>query len=142
MKIGILLDNLMASQKAFSILSNPNPAYLFLKQPSPLCIPSDKPISCWHDIWSFEGAVMATDFESAFFLSKLPISDRYFYLWDLEWIRNHGSKHYIRNISVLQDKSIKLLSRSESHSRVIENYCGVKPHQIIENFHYEQLQSV
>lgn len=140
MKIGILLDNLTASQKAFSILSNPAPAYLFLKQPSPLCVPCNKPISCWHDIWGFDGAVMATTFESAFFLSKLPISKRFFYVWDLEWLRNNGPKNYIHNLSLLQDNSIQLIARSDSHAKLIGNYCNRKVSQIIENFQYENLQ--
>ncbi len=139
MKLGILVDNLAASQKSFALLSNPNPATIFVKEIGPICYPSSKMISCWHDAWSFSGSIMATSLDSARFILDMPADKLYYYIWDLEWLRGGITQNYIATLMLLQNEKLNLITRSTSHSQMIENYCN-RPSLVIENFEYEKLQ--
>jgi hypothetical protein len=139
MKIGILVDNLSASQKAFAILSNPNRCYIFCRDISPTCIDSNRMISCWHDAYSFDGKILSTSLESTRFALTLPVSEVYYYVWDLEWLRPFKN-NYIDNLNIIHDPKVKLIARSESHKKAIELYSNKTVNQIIENFSYEQLR--
>ena len=82
MKIAFLVNNLAASQLAFSLLAQKEPVYIFTQTNEVPCILNRKFISCWFDLYSFEGTVVATDIESLKFALKLPIKNVLFYVWD------------------------------------------------------------
>lgn len=117
------MNDLGASQLAFSLLAQKEPVYIFTKEVEIPCILNRKFISCWFDAYSYNNGVMvATDIESAKFALKLPVKNVLFYIWDLEWLRNTGS--YIENLKVFQNINLKLVARSEEHASIIKNYCN------------------
>ena len=63
---------------------------------------------------------------------------KYFYIWDLEWIRNHG-REYEKTIQAFIPKEIKLIARSKDHAKAIENYSNRKVDYIIENINIEKI---
>ena len=61
-----------------------------------------------------------------------------FYVWDLEWLRQHG-KEFENTVKAFTDNSITLIARSKEHALAIENYCNIKIEHVIENFNIKKL---
>lgn len=92
------------------------------------------------EAWSFNGPLIANDIFTAAILDKCTASrNKYFYIWDLEWIYMQN-RHFDMFKTTYLNPDIELIARNESHARLIEKVWK-KPTAIIEDFNYEKLLS-
>ena len=151
MKIGIILNNLGASQLAYYVIRNINEqseasveddCTIFFENMSPLVIKPLVGSMNTSEIWNFDGTLISTSFENTISsLNAATSAKRYFYVWDLEWLRPHG-KSFERQVLAYADKDINLIARSEDHAKAIWNYCNRDVCGIVDDFNIEQLMEV
>tara|TARA_A100001201_G_scaffold42496_1_gene43301 strand:+ start:18 stop:470 length:453 start_codon:yes stop_codon:yes gene_type:complete len=82
---------------------------------------------------SYNGIIISTTLEEARSSLKLANkSDRYLYLWDLDWLEN--PVYFSTAMEVLRSDKLKVIARSKSHAKMIENFANIKVHAIIDNW--------
>jgi len=149
MNIAAVIDNLGPSQKAFYLINefnevsnNPDVCVsVFFQRSSVPVVPtmfsckSVSFLSNYHDI-----AIATTLKEANILLKANNNSDKYLYLWDMEWLTSPMGFEQVTNI--LLDSRLKIISRSESHSKLIKNYCNKSPIGIVDNWDMDQLLDV
>lgn len=90
---------------------------------------------------SFNGVLIGTTLEEARTILKLPEkSDRYLYLWNLDWLKN--PVRFQTAMQILRDDKIKIIARSVSHADLIENFCNKKTVGIVDNWNMKQLLNI
>ena len=98
-QIGVLLEDLSASQLTFYVIKNIND-YLeksdidfvafFQNSTASMITPRFSTMSV-SETWSFSGTVIATSVSTALSIQKTCIpAKKYFYVWDLDWHRRGG----------------------------------------------------
>ena len=134
-KIGIIVDNLGASQKSFEIINaansftetNTDCCIIFQNEYIPSCV---KPNICClnsSEIWGYNGCIVSNCLETTRLSLKASSNGpRIFYIWDIFWLRR-GQEIYDHNIDILIEPSLLLCCRSNSHANMIENYCNRRP---------------
>jgi len=149
MKISALINNLGPSQKSFYLIKEFNE---LCKNPITSCtafflnttIPVTKPLFSCSSVSFFSGysgVCIATTLEEANILLKSNNSSKkYLYLWDLEWIKN--PLNYSEVCDTLLDERIRIISRSESHSIMIKNYCNKAAIGTLENWNSSKLLQI
>ena len=149
MNIAALVDNLSISQSSFYMIKNFNKLaedaqhdaccfYANLAVP-----PTNTMFATMHLYYSqnFHGALISDNIEMAnVSLATYNNSDKYLYLWDIEWLR--GPMSYEGTLNVLRNPFLKIIARSESHAKLIENFCNKKPCGIVEDWNIEQLKGL
>ena len=75
--------------------------------------------------------------EAQVLLNSGNASDKYLYVWDLEWI--DSPMMFDQAMKIMRDKRLKIIARSESHAVAIENFCNKKPIGIVSDWNAEQL---
>ena len=149
MKIAAIINDLSASQKAFYLI----------KEFNQLC--ADARISCTafvntctafvtRPLFScmsiaffseYNGVAIATTVEEAkSLLETSNNSDKYLYLWDLPWTEqpvNHDEF-----CKIMRDPRLKIIARSTSHAKVIENFCNKAPVGIVDDWNHRQLLEI
>jgi len=149
MKIAFILNDVLPGQKSFYAIKElekltknveDSPLIFFLNLSSSVTNVNFAMMNVYN-LAHFDGVCVATDLETANILrnSKNKM-DRYFYVWDLEWLRNPHSFESV--IKILRDPSLKILARSEEHKQVIENYCNRKVEGVLDDFNIEQLKEI
>ena len=93
------------------------------------------------DIWGYDAPVIATDLASArTLLSSSGPTKKYFYVWDLEWLRlpeyNHEELSKIYN-----DENIELIARSDRHYMLIKE-CWKEPAYVMPDFTPNMLMGI
>ena len=84
----------------------------------------DIPIFSSEYINHIDGEIITFDLNNTLrSIKALGPSTTTFYVWDLEWLR--GNMDYLFNIDIYQSVD-KLLCRSISHQKAIQNYCNRK----------------
>lgn len=79
----------------------------------------------------FRGVAVATSLETAKqLLQSNNNCKKYLYLWDLEWLRKNSD--YMENLKVLRNKNLTVLSRSATHSKLIQNYANITNVDVID----------
>lgn len=148
-KIAAIVNDLGPSQKSFYMIKEFNKAAMsrqcsmsaFYSKPS---APVTKPhFSCRNISFlaGYDGAAIATDLIGADMLLKSHTSsDKYLYLWDIDWITYPVNFSVACNI--LLDKRLKIIARSDSHATVIDNFCNKKPDGILDNWNMEELMRI
>lgn len=125
-KIGIVLNNLYVNQLAYDVLSQEHENYdisIFYEENTPVLIPPKGAIYLLHEIFSYDGLLIATNLDHASLISKCVKSfTKVFYVWDLEWIRN--KKDFISNINIYRNNNLILVTPSEDYRRELKNYCN------------------
>lgn len=149
MKIGILLNDLMLSQRSFYAVKelskcldnvDDSPVIFYLNMSSKVTDIHFAMMNVYN-LTHFSGVCLATDLETADILRKSNNRmDRYFYIWDLEWLRS--TFNYENVLEVMTDPKLKLIARSEDHKRVIENYTNKEVVGIVEDFNIDQLKGL
>lgn len=108
------------------------------------CIPPKHPcFSCRMAAFmpAYNGAVIATSMEEARTIIKLANkSDRYLYVWDLDWLTN--PVWYSTAMEILRNDKLKLIARSEQHATLIQNFCNKHVVGIVDNWNSEQLLAI
>ena len=67
-------------------------------------------------------------------------SDKFFYIWDLEWLRK--PMQFTDVVSIMRDERIKLIARSENHKDLIEKYANREVSGIVDNWNMQQLEEI
>lgn len=136
MQLGIIADHLGTSQLSYLLnlqVNQPGPHdfVLFQRQPAPPISRFYTSVFPINEIYNSKCNLIATDLDSARYLTKLPRSTRkVFYPWNLEW-KKHGN-NYLETISILQDPRIEVIARSPDHASYINLFREVDG--IIEDF--------
>lgn len=93
------------------------------------------------EVWGFDAPVIATDLQTASTLiNTTGPTKKYFYVWDLEWMRINSFKHKTLS-KIYNNKNLELIARSERHSKIIEN-CWRKPSHIMQDFSSDELLEI
>lgn len=154
-KFGVLLDDLTMSQKTWLFIEQANKklaesvnldCVAFIKNLSPICIRPNFGVMFLHEMWNFDGVLVATDIPSAEQLTKIVSrAKKIFYVWDLEWIRpvhQGGQKDFVRNVDVFRNNELKLVARNRDHSKEISKYCNRNVDSINSNFDIDKLMNL
>jgi hypothetical protein len=149
MKIAAFVDSMALSQNIFYMTKTFNK--LGTDKISPFCFysnlstqavgPDFAVMNCYYGNHYSGGPAVATSIETLKILHNLNIKARkFFYCWDLEWLRN--PQNYSDNIGLFRNEYISIVARSESHARCIENYTNKKVSHIIEDWNYEEVKEL
>lgn len=148
MKLGFSIKDLGPSQLSYYAVKNTN-AYVrsnhdisiigFYENLIVPCVRPEFPVMDMVEVFGYDGNVVATDLNSAAkLINSFSPAQRFFYVWDLEWMRL-PYKQYEALYRIYNSPKLKLLARSDEHARAIENCWDKKVTGIVENFNYEQL---
>lgn len=141
-----IIKDLGPSQKAFYLIKSFNElsklvsisTSVFYERPS---IPVVRPLfSCMgiSFVSSYAGNAISTTLEEADKLLKSNTScKKYLYLWDLEWLES--PMFFTRAYEILSDERLNIIARSESHAKIIENFCNKNVIGIVDDWNPEQL---
>lgn len=133
MQIGILTKDLNNSQVNYDIINTLNSASdshsvcvmyrdISLNFRS-LSFPVFNYVKAYNTYFDNNSLLIATDIESSLCIKNIKNASRkIFYVYELEFIRD---KNFDRNYNAFI--GIELLTRSQSYSDVIHNYCGITP---------------
>ena len=149
-QIGVLLEDLSASQLTFYVINNINNyieksdidfVAFFQNSTTSIMSPRFSTMSV-SEMWSFNGIVIATYVSTALSLQKTcsPI-EKYFYIWDLDWHRQNG-RDFEYTIQAYNNPQLNLIARSSSHAKAIKNYCNRDVCGVVDNFNIDQLMGV
>ena len=148
-KIAAIVDDLGPSQKCFYLIKEFNKAAMskdmsvsaFYNRPA---LPVTKPhFSCRNISFlsGYDGVAIATNLVTAeMLLRSHNNSDKYLYLWDIEWLISPVNFQAACNI--LLDDRLKLIARSDSHATIINNFCNKQLSGIVDNWEINELLKV
>lgn len=150
MKIAAIVDDLMISQNSFYLIKNfnelsrsmKNQAYCFYNNLSSLCIdPLFSVMNVSYLDHFNDGKIICTNLKNLKTIININNkSEKYFYVWDLEWLR--GNYNYMEIVTLMRNDSVSILARSESHAKIIENYCNKPVLSILDDWNYKQLEKL
>jgi hypothetical protein len=87
-----------------------------------------------HEAFSYTGICIATNLSTALKLLSYPRpSKKYFYVWDLEWMRI-ANRDYDKLASIYRNESLQLIARSVSHAEIISKCWNVDKVEIMRDF--------
>jgi hypothetical protein len=148
-KIAAMLDTLSASQNSFYLIKEFNKLQSD-NQYSPVCFynnlsatPVKTHFACMNISYysHFDGVTITTSIDTANTAIKTNNnSKKFLYLWDMEWLRNPMDFNYVN--SVLSNDDIAIISRSNSHSDLIKNYCNKEVAGVVQDWDMEQLEKI
>ena len=151
MNIGILVPDLVPSQLSYFLIKNVNQKcsesvdhdfVVFFENLSGKIIEPNFGMMNTTEVWSFEGHLITTTISTTLTAVKsMSPSQKYFYVWDLEWNRANG-KDFESSIGAYIDPEISLIARGHDHAKAIENYCNKKVCGIVPNFNIKQLMDI
>ena len=145
----VLVDNSGASQLSFCVITEINrlteirpeiDAILFYENQHKNCVPANFSTMQISEAWGQEGPIIATSFSTANKLASFPSEKKFFYVWDLDWIRN--SYRYESLSQVYTDESLNLIARSESHKKAIENAFNREISHVVPDFNINEILSI
>ena len=148
-QIGFLVNETVSSQKSFNLIKNINEYIeengnkedfvVFFENSTSSVLNPKFALMSFNEIWSFHGILIATDASNCMSMQKsFSCSKKFFYVWDLEWMRNHG-KEFESTIQAFSNPEVTLLARSKDHAKAIENYCNRKVEHIVNDFNLEKI---
>ncbi len=128
MKLGFLVSNLAVSQINFRLITQSNllvgsgvenDVVVFYDAIQKPCVVPNFAVMHQAEAWTFDGVLVATDFNSARKLIKFPSASRkLFYVDDLYWLRTEGfSFSSIRE--VFGSEELELIARCEDHQKLL-----------------------
>ena len=148
-KIAAVIEDMGPSQKSFYMIKEFNKAAslrdmsicAFYHKPS---MPVTKPFFSCRNISflsGYNGVAIASGIQEAQTLLKSHNnSDKYLYLWDIEWLTSPMNFSGVCNI--LLDKRLKIIARSDAHAKVVDNFCNKKPIGIVDNWNLVELLNI
>ncbi len=90
---------------------------------------------------TYYGCTIANSVETANLVLKTQNSSRkFFYVWDLEWLRR--PIQFTDVVSIMRDKRIELITRSQYHKDLIEKYANREVAGIVDNWNMQQLEEI
>lgn len=71
--------------------------------------------------WGYTGDIIATNYSAAAKILRMPIlGKRYYFVYNFEWL-NHRVFAYEPLLSVISDRNLELICRTEQHAKLIAN---------------------
>jgi hypothetical protein len=149
MNIAAIVKNLGPSQcnffltKEFNKISEKqsNSCTVFVNDPTiPVVDPSFScPVVAF--LPHFKGVCISTDiYTTEQMLQTCGIIDKFFYIWDLEWTSN--IMNYNHAVNIMRDENLQLIARSESHAKIISNFCNKEVCGIVDNWESSELLQI
>jgi len=146
LKLGLMVNNLGPNQLAYSACRNFNTlqdtnvdGVLFFVEKQRRCMPTNFAVMQLFEAYEFTGSLIATDINTAGKLIRFPSTDKkFFYVWDLEWIRMGNQKSYEQLRSIYGNPELKLLARSALHAKAISDVWD-KPCEVVEDCNVKEL---
>lgn len=142
--LGVLANNFGVSQMSFNFIRKANELvksradldiFGFYGNLSPQCLKPCFSMMQLVEAYSFGGITVATDLDSLAKLIRMPgPSKKFFYSWDLFWMRMNPRPQYESIVSLYRHPSIEVVARSESHKAVLENNFNLTGVKISEDF--------
>ena len=149
-KVGVVVDDLSASQLSYHIIKNINKQVeesdtdfvAFFQNSTASMLPMHFSSMCINEIWSFDGVAIATSVSTVLSISKtFSPKQKYFYVWDLEWCRSKG-RDFEYVIQAFNKDDIQLIARSKDYAKAIKNYCNKDVVGVVDNFNIKQLMEI
>lgn len=126
--------NKVASDNEYNVMCYTNPLLPTVKAVKFACVSP-------YYFSSFCGTAVATDIESAKTMLKTNSNiTKFLYLWDIEWLRS--GLGFEECSAVLRDESLSIIARSESHKKIIENYCNKPVIGILDDWDKEEMEEI
>ena len=149
-KIAAVVDSLGPTQSSFYLIKEFNKLLDNIGY-SPICFYNNlapavvKPFFTCTNVSFYathDGCTIADTVEMANLILKTQnSSNKFFYVWDLEWCRRNG-REFEHNVQAFNKQDIKLIARSEDHAKAIKNYCNRDVVGIVENFNINKLMEI
>lgn len=143
------MNNLGPSQLNYYLVRNANAILLknptldittFFNTTGPAALPANFASMPMYEAWGYNGIMVATTVITAQKLQQcLAPQKRFFYVWDLEWLRPKETQLYDMWASVYRDPNMPLIARSDEHARIIEECWGRPPYGIIDDMNMQDL---
>lgn len=147
-QVGILLDNLGASQLAYlaiqyvNLLVRESNQYDFIFLYENMVQPCIKPYCGQMNLsecWNISDTLLSTSLSTAKIAqSTVSPAKHVFYVWDLEWMRRPMPFKPV--VDIYRGADV-LIARSQKHASVLENYTNRKP-LVIEQFNLKEIIEV
>ena len=155
-KTGVMLGDLGASQLSFNVVNKLNEEceksnddfVVFVENISNHIIPPNFAIMGVNEIWSFDGILIATSASTSLHMAKSASpAKKFFYVWDLEWMRRNTTKARFGNLGYSPyapyiSPHLELICRSRHHADIIENNFNRKVKYIVDDFNIEQIMEI
>ena len=149
MQIASIVDDLGASQRNFYMIKEFNKGAVskdlsmgaFYNRPS-MCITTPH-FSCKNISFlsGYHGVAISTTIEGADSLLKSHNnSDKYLYLWNIEWLSSVVNFDAVCRI--LLDDRLKIIARSDSHAVIINNFCNKEVSGVVDNWNIDELRKI
>lgn len=133
MKIGFILEDLLASQLNFYIIntvnrilaeSNKHDFVLFYEELAvPFATPQCATLNIC-EIYPFDGLLIGTRLDHAARMANMASQARkVFYVWDLEWMR--GKTDFTHNMKGYRAEGIEVVTRSPSYAEALQYYANL-----------------
>ena len=148
-KIGVLINNLGPSQLAYYLIKNGNKfvkngdkdLIAFFYEIVPECMRPNFSLMNLSEAYNYNGILVATDANSASRIIEFPgTTNRFFYVWDLEWVRFPNKQFEDLSIIYNNDK-LPLIARSKTHYDLLKKIWK-EPIGICENAKIEDLYKI
>ena len=147
-QIGFIINDTTASELSFRLIKGINDYLdddgkqdfvLFVENSSASIIEPHFATMSMSEIWNFNGSLISTSVSTSLSMNKcFAPKAKYFYIWDLEWIRNTG-REYEKTIQAFSHKETKLIAKSKDHAKAIENYSNREVDYTIQNINIKEI---
>ena len=147
MNVGLILPHVGPSQLAYYGINQcviaqehtPFDYFVCFREEQPPCMPIRLACMNISELYGFNGIVISTDLESSsMMLSAINNTLKFFYVWDLEWLRPNKS-NFLSNMNIYRNPNLELIAQSEDHAKAIENYCNRKPKLVVQNLNLTEI---
>ena len=148
-KVGFVVDSLLSSQLAYTMVYNMNDwldkhyevsfALFYQEQWLPSLWPA---CSQYHlsEAVAFDGSLVATSLSTAFSIKNATRAKRFFYIQDLYHLRPHTDGKVWE--SVMNDRDIRKFTRSVDHHDELEKSGYDIEHNVVPSFEIEKILEI
>lgn len=139
-KIAFFIDDLNYSQLNFGIFNQITKNYnydinIFCRNLNNQSINLNTGIFNISDLFGYTGPVISTSLTTTQVLLNCPSPFKYFYIWDLEWIRIKQKNFKVLS-EIYNNSSIKYITRNNDYKDIIEKCWNNKISYTIDNFSF------
>ena len=149
LKLAAVVEDVGPSQKSFYLIKEFNKAAMskdmsisvFYNRPSTHITKPHFSCRSVAFLSGYHGVAIATSLTCAeTLLRSHNRSDKYLYLWDIDWLIT--PVNFSVACDMLRDDRLKLIARSESHARVIGDFCNREVSGIVDNWNIDELRGI